>query len=211
MPPLGEAKPGRRDRRAIVAPEAGRAALVGGLARCRRSSIRHVTTTRAGVALTRAGSVLHAKSWPSAGSDRQFAAGGQSGQDSSTASVASATFVVLQEDLAGKRTEQAQRVADGCSRRNWRPYQAAATEYKSLKQQVVALEEEERRAREAAANAAVPAAGSAAAVRSFIFPVDGPHSFADTWGAPRSGGRSHQGTDIFASRGTPCVAVVSGD
>ncbi len=119
---------------------------------------------------------------------------------------------VLQEDLAVKRTEQAQRVAelDAAQAELESRIQAAATEYKSLKQQVVALEEEERRAREAAANAAVPAAGSAAAVRSFIFPVDGPHSFADTWGAPRSAVAA-PGTDNCASRGTPCVAVVSGE
>lgn len=41
-------------------------------------------------------------------------------------------------------------------------------------------------------------------------PVDGFHSFTDTWGAPRSGGRKHEGVDMLADRGTPLVAVEDG-
>ena len=38
----------------------------------------------------------------------------------------------------------------------------------------------------------------------------GSFSFRDTWGAPRSGGRSHRGTDVFAPMGQPVYAITSG-
>ncbi|MDQ3953479.1 MAG: peptidoglycan DD-metalloendopeptidase family protein [Actinomycetota bacterium] len=41
-------------------------------------------------------------------------------------------------------------------------------------------------------------------------PAGQPHSFIDSWGYPRSGGRSHEGVDIMASYGTPVYAIVSG-
>ena len=44
----------------------------------------------------------------------------------------------------------------------------------------------------------------------WICPVQGAVSFGDTWGAPRSGGRTHQGVDMIGSRGLPVVAVVDG-
>jgi murein DD-endopeptidase MepM/ murein hydrolase activator NlpD len=72
-----------------------------------------------------------------------------------------------------------------------------------------------RFAREAAARAAsVTRSGPAGVVivnpggGPFQCPVHG--AFTNDWGQPRSGGRLHRGTDIFASTGTEVVAVAAG-
>jgi peptidoglycan LD-endopeptidase LytH len=87
-------------------------------------------------------------------------------------------------------------------------------EYKDLKARLA-----RERAAEAAAAAAdaQPTSGGTptAAVPTVstngkTCPVAGPVSFIDSWGYPRSGGRSHEGTDMMADYGTPVVAIVSG-
>jgi murein DD-endopeptidase MepM/ murein hydrolase activator NlpD len=52
----------------------------------------------------------------------------------------------------------------------------------------------------------------APAPSSLPVPVDGVRAqqIADTWGGPRSGGRKHQGVDIFAPRGTPVRSTTDG-
>jgi peptidoglycan LD-endopeptidase LytH len=73
----------------------------------------------------------------------------------------------------------------------------------------------------AAANASAPSrdsgrsggSGSAGQIivhGTWVCPVQGPVSFTDTFGSPRSGGRSHKGNDLFAPVGTPLVAVTNG-
>lgn len=44
-----------------------------------------------------------------------------------------------------------------------------------------------------------------------ICPLRGPLSFIDSWGYPRATTGRHQGSDLMSPRGTPNVAVVSGD
>jgi murein DD-endopeptidase MepM/ murein hydrolase activator NlpD len=57
-----------------------------------------------------------------------------------------------------------------------------------------------------------PASGSVAPpiTDGMTCPVNGAVTFTDTWGAPRSGGRTHKGVDMIAAKGTPLVAIESG-
>ena len=83
-------------------------------------------------------------------------------------------------------------------------------------------EEKERKARLAALEAArtaslnsLPYAGSGSLSGAlprgdYLFPVAGPARFSDDWLAARPGGRAHEGIDLFASAGTPIVAVADG-
>lgn len=68
----------------------------------------------------------------------------------------------------------------------------------------------DREQAEAKARAAQRAAGSVQ-VGVFICPITPGHtSFIDSWGFPRSGGRTHKGVDMMAARGEPLYAVQAG-
>ena len=43
-----------------------------------------------------------------------------------------------------------------------------------------------------------------------VFPMQGRCNFSDTWGQARSGGRSHEGTDVIGAKGLALYAVVDG-
>ncbi len=96
----------------------------------------------------------------------------------------------------------------------------------SVNNEIRIMEEEERRRQEeerSKALAALAAAskkdgasrGGGAPSSSFVpdssfsFPVTAPYSYCDSWLAPRVG-HLHQGTDIFALRGTPARSCVNG-
>ncbi len=63
-------------------------------------------------------------------------------------------------------------------------------------------------------NLAVFAAGSEIVIHGFVFPVGDPHTFGDSFGAPRMLGtgyeHAHQGTDIMAPFGTSLLACERG-
>jgi hypothetical protein len=54
------------------------------------------------------------------------------------------------------------------------------------------------------------APAQAAELYPIIFPVLGPNHYTDTFDAPRSGGRTHQATDIMADKMIPVVAAADG-
>lgn len=56
----------------------------------------------------------------------------------------------------------------------------------------------------------LPTVSRAAEIREIIFPVEGQRTFSDSFGDPRSGGRTHEGIDIFAPKMTPLIAAVDG-
>ena len=55
-----------------------------------------------------------------------------------------------------------------------------------------------------------PRAAGEGYIDAILCPVQGSSAYGDSWGAPRSGGRRHQGVDMLAPTGTPLQAVVSG-
>jgi len=80
-------------------------------------------------------------------------------------------------------------------------------------------EAEERARQRAAAAAAAPRGGSGDSGSGSTGPIiggiicpftPGRTHFTNSWGAPRSGGRAHKGTDMMAPHGEPIYAVASG-
>ena len=118
---------------------------------------------------------------------------------------------VLNEDLLAREQELA-RNSELLAEENERlqaQFQEIASEYQTLRRKLAQAQPEP-----AAAVSSGGGGGSAPAVNVKITgdmtcPVAGPHSFVDSWGAPRSG-HTHQGVDMMADYGTPLVAITSG-
>jgi murein DD-endopeptidase MepM/ murein hydrolase activator NlpD len=75
-------------------------------------------------------------------------------------------------------------------------FRAVTAEYNRLKRKLAA--------------AARQAFGVVVNGKGMTCPVAAPHSFIDSWGFPRSGGRTHEGTDLMAAMGAPLVAITTG-
>lgn len=93
-------------------------------------------------------------------------------------------------------------------------FAAVSEEYEQLREELAAADVPEAPTTTTAASNDAPApaapAPAFAASDGMYCPVGGPSSFSDTWGAPRSGGRTHEGVDMMAAYGTPQIAIVSG-
>lgn len=125
---------------------------------------------------------------------------------------AEADLATLQQDLVALSTSAAADV--GVAREEL------------VEAQRIAEEEAQRVEDEAAAMAAAEAAtqsvvGEAGAAliagvaapelrQGMACPIGQPNGFVDSWGAPRSGGRTHKGVDMFAAYGMPLFAAAPG-
>lgn len=88
-------------------------------------------------------------------------------------------------------------------------YQKAQTQYQDAYARYQA--ELRRQAALAAARRTGGAAGlPSSSTAGVVCPVAGATWFTDTWGAPRSGGRTHKGVDMSAAYGATLVAMNSG-
>lgn len=123
-------------------------------------------------------------------------------------------LVAEQEDLAAELDARASEILDELTAANDR-YQSLYSQWQKEEAERRRRREAERR-RRAAAAAAAAAAASGYASSAYVdpsgrtCPVAGAHTFADTWGAPRSGGRTHTGVDMVGATGTPLVSIENG-
>jgi murein DD-endopeptidase MepM/ murein hydrolase activator NlpD len=84
-------------------------------------------------------------------------------------------------------------------------------EAQALETRLVRLEQRRQTAAKVTATTTPPPGGGGAGGGSGSSCIlERPYSYVDSWGAARSGGRSHQGTDVMAPHGARVLAIVNG-
>lgn len=86
---------------------------------------------------------------------------------------------------------------------------AAESGLEAAKQEAARRAAEQRRQDQLLQVGAAPS-GPAPSINGRACPVGTPNGFIDSWGFPRSGGRTHEGVDMFAPYGTPLYAAADG-
>jgi murein DD-endopeptidase MepM/ murein hydrolase activator NlpD len=86
---------------------------------------------------------------------------------------------------------------------------AGLEEAQAVEARLVRLEQR-RQAAARVTPAASPAPAGAGSASGSSCILERPYSYIDSWGAARSGGRSHQGTDVMAPHGARVFAIVNG-
>ncbi|MQA03843.1 MAG: peptidoglycan DD-metalloendopeptidase family protein [Streptosporangiales bacterium] len=122
-------------------------------------------------------------------------------QRMTTMAVLSSADDVTLKDAARERRQLRRQLADLNTVKKRAVTEKARLKAKRAKLNA-ALREAARRAEEQATRSRVSG--------QFACPVGSPYTMMNTFGAPRGGGRSHEGTDIAAPKSTPIYAVEGG-
>ena len=131
---------------------------------------------------------------------------GRADEISASLSATKARQSALARDLRAKTRELEKKLGEIKKAEDARRREAQAR----LRSSKVASPAQRRQLEAASKGLRISDRGNASRFGRFALPIAGGAGFTDTWGAARSGGRRHQGTDVMAPCGAPVVAVTDG-
>lgn len=197
------------------------AAAVGRRLTARRADLREVVERRESVAQdARVAQAELDRQLADAGAQVQDARSGIAARDRESRQVAGELEARRQEREAAQREEaEERRAAERAAQRRQAPSRSAATPSPRSPASPAAPRSApaspaaptpDRPAPEPALEPAREPAPAPAGGAGMACPQAHPRSFTDTWGAPRSGGRRHRGTDVFGAMGGDVLAITAG-